>query len=70
MSRLRDGSCTEDDFELLNTRLLPVAKENRSHEPTLAKCRDNRPRECGKRCDKRESHISVCQKNKSGCTMV
>ena len=30
LSRLRDGSCTEEDFEVLNTRLISVARENLS----------------------------------------
>ena len=32
LSRLRDGSCTEEDFELLNTRLISVANEDLTTE--------------------------------------
>jgi hypothetical protein len=32
LSRLRDGSCTEEDFELLNTRLISTANENLTDE--------------------------------------
>ena len=32
LNRLRDGSCTEEDFELLNTRLVSNANENLANE--------------------------------------
>ena len=32
LSRLRDGSCTEEDFELLNTRLISTANEDLANE--------------------------------------